>query len=67
MTNKPSELVQSTRGLLVSVAVIILGALLSATSVGPYVILAGIIGFLYFGLSALWEVAMGRRRGIAKD
>lgn len=65
--SKPSELVQSVRGLLVSAAAMVLGAVLQSP-VGNAIGIAGLLGFLYFLLSAAWAaVAAGiRRRGQRK-
>jgi len=59
---KTSDLTQSVRGLLVSIAVVVLGNLIGGDA-GPWVALAGIIGFLYFALATVWALgAAGFRR-----
>lgn len=65
--SKPSELVQSARGLLVCAAAIILGAVLQST-VGNVIGIAGLLGFLYFLLATTWAAAAAgiRRRGQRK-
>lgn len=61
MSEKPSEVVQSVRGLLIAIAAIVLGVLVRG-DIGAGLGLIGALALLYFALATTWALIASRRR-----